>query len=881
MSLGAWFRRSRQDHDRAEEMQAHLDHAVRHYVERGLSPDEARRQARLRFGNPRAHRERVADLTGVPLADTLARDLSYAVRMLRRTPAFSATVIITLALVIGATSAVFSLADAVLLRALPYPQPDRLAVIEPRTTSPRDDYTGDAVDGAMWEAVRDRVRTLDAAVGVDGATGVNFVSGTTASFVQQQRVGAGFFRVLGVPPLLGHEFTPDDDRPGGPAVAVLAHDFWQRMFQGRADVLGRSILLRGRPYEVIGVMPSGFRSIGDADVWTPLRPDTHGEGGGTNFMMIARLRPNASWEQATAELATLGPEPFRLQLPAKDDTVRRLTPSPMQAVLVESARQPIVILSSAVVVVLLIATVNIAALLLARGRGRTKEIATRMALGSGRGAVVRQLMVESALLAALGGGLGLLVSAAGLEGLKTIAGTTFGEWHGVGLDGRTMAVTIGLSLVTSVVFGLVPAWQASRIDLQAALVEGGSRGIAGGSRHLLRRMLVVSEVALGVVLLVAAGLLTRQFVHLRSLDPGFQPAQLFTASVSIQDARYPTGVEVNRLFDGALERLRRTPGITAAAVSQGLPYTRLLNVGFRIDGEIPDADRPPITNVSYITPGFFDTFGIPMTAGRVVADADRTGAPAVVVVNRTFARIYFKDRDPLGRRLLIANGPREIVGVAGDVQQAGSGFFLEGMTRGPILTSPTVYVPAAQTTSGLFAWFSPVWTVRAGSAGEATAAIRQAIAEVDPLMPVGEVRSMAEVAARATARQRLMMTLVGALAVAAILIAAIGLHGLIAHTVAERRREFAIRLALGATPGRTLRSVAMSGIALASIGALIGGVLSAPATRLVAAFLVDVPRSDVPTYFGVTLLLFIVAAISSVMPAVRILRLDPAKTLRE
>jgi predicted permease len=881
MSLRNWLRRSRQDRERAEEMQAHLEHAIQHYIDRGLSPDEARRKARLRFGNPRAHRERVDDLNRLPLADALARDLNYAVRMLRRTPAFSATVIVTLALVIGATSAVLGLADAILLRALPYPEPDRLAVIGPRTTSPRGDYTGDAVDGAMWEAVRDRARLIDAAVCIDGANGVNFVSGTTASFVQQQRVGSGYFRVLGISPRLGHEFTPDEDRPGGPAVAVLAYEFWQRVLQGQADVLGQSILLRGQPYEVIGVMPKGFIGIGDADVWTPLRPGTKGEGGGSNYLMIARLRPGVSWEQATAELATLGPDPFRLLRPVPEDAFRRLVTRQMQAVLVESAREPIVILAFSVGVVLLIACVNIAALLLSRGGSRSKEIATRMALGSGRGAVVRQLMVESVLLAAIGGGLGVLVSVGALEGLKAIGGTTFGDWQSVGLDGRTVAITIGLSALTSLVFGLVPAVQASRIDLQAALVEGGTRNIAGGSRHLLRRFLVIAEVALGVVLLVAAGLLTRQFSLLRGADPGFNPANLFTASVSIQDARYPTAVEVNRLFDGALERLQRTPGIRAAAVSLGLPYTRLLNMGFRIEGDIYDPDRPPIANVGYVTPGFFDTFGMTITAGRPMSSADTTGAPAVVVVNKMFARIYFKDRDPIRRRLLLSGGPREIVGIAGDVQQSGSGFMLEGMKRGPILTSPTIYVPAAQTTMGMFSWFAPVWTVRADSAGAATAAIQHAIAEVDPLMPVGAVRSMAEVAARATARPRLMMTLVGVLALAAVLLAAIGLHGLIAHSVAERRREFGIRLALGATPGATLRAVVMSGIALAVVGAIIGGALSAPATSLIAAFLVDVPRSDVPTYLGVALLLFIVAAISSVMPAVRILRLDPAKTLRE
>jgi predicted permease len=538
-----------------------------------------------------------------------------------------------------------------------------------------------------------------------------------------------------------------------------------------------------------------------------------------------------------------------------------------------------VILSAAVVLVLIIACVNIAVLLIARGGSRVKEIATRMALGSGRLAVVRQLMVESLVLAGIGGALGLFVSVLSLRGLQIIAGSTFGEWETVTLDLRMIAVTGGLSLLTSMVFGLVPALQASRIDLQTALVESGARGIAGGRRRL-RGVLVVAEVALGVVLLVSAGLLVHQFVNLRSLDAGFTPDHLFTASVSIQDARYPTPVEINRLFDGTIERLRGTPGIGAASVSQGLPYQRLLNMGFRIEGE-PTTDSTPNTNVSYVTTGFFSTLGIPVVAGRAMDDHDTATAPFVVVVNELFARIYLKQRNPVGLRLVLGGRPVEIVGIAGDVQQVGSGFSVEGMAGGPIHASPTIYVPAAQTTMGLFSWFAPTWMVRAPSAGAAMSAIRDAVAAVDPLMPVSDVRSMADVVARATSRQRLMMWLVGIMAAAAALLAAVGLHGLVAQSVAERTRELGIRLALGARPAAMLRNVALSGAALAGLGALAGGALSFPATSLIGSFLVDVPRGDVATYLAVTLLILVVTAIASIVPAMRILRLDPAKTLRE
>jgi predicted permease len=550
----------------------------------------------------------------------------------------------------------------------------------------------------------------------------------------------------------------------------------------------------------------------------------------------------------------------------------------MQAVLVQGARQPIVILSAAVVVVLIIACVNIATLLIARGSSRAREIATRMALGSGRTAVVRQLMVESVLLAALGGTLGLLVSLLSLQGLKLLGGSIFGELPDVGLDLRMLAVTGGLSLLTSLLFGLVPAMQASRINLQTALVDTGARGIAGG-RHRLRRVLVVAEVALGVMLLVSAGLLVRQFINLRSLEPGFTADHLFTASVSIQDARYATAADVNRLFDGTIERLRQTPGITAASVSQGLPYQRLLNLGFLLEGDSPEEGR--ITNVSYVTTGFFSTFGIPITAGRAMDNHDTATTTPVVVVNQLFARIYLKDRAPIGFRLRLGGRPVEVVGIAGDVQQFGSGFSLEGMANGPIHSSPTIYVPAAQTNMGMFGWFSPLWTVRASSAAAATQAIRSAISAVDPLMPVSEVRSMAEVSAGATSRQQMMMWLVALMAAAAALLAAIGLHGLIAQSVAERTRELGIRLALGARPGATLGGIALSGAALSALGAVIGGALSFPATSLIASFLVDVPRLDAWTYLAVSMLVLVVTAVASVTPAMRILRLDPARTLRE
>ena len=366
---------------------------------------------------------------------------------------------------------------------------------------------------------------------------------------------------------------------------------------------------------------------------------------------------------------------------------RRLVLVDLQETLVATAREPIVLLGWAVGAVLVIACVNIAVLLLARSATRAREIGTRMALGGSRIAVVRQLMVEAGLVAALGGVAGVFVAYAGLEGLKAIGGTTFSEWERVTLDARAVVVSLGLSVLTSLLFGLLPAWQTSRVDVQAAIAGSGSRSIAGGSRHLLRRGLVVAEVALSVVLLVGGGLLLRQLLFLQALDSGFAPANLYTTSVSVQDARYRDPATIVRVFDGSLERLDRTPGIEAAAVSQGVPYQRLLNMPFWFEGQADD--EPKIANIAYVTPGFFRTLGIDIVRGRGIADRDRTGTPAVVVVNEMFERMHLDGVSALGRRLRIGNSDgagSEVVGVSRDVQQSAAGFFLTGMRRGPLLT---------------------------------------------------------------------------------------------------------------------------------------------------------------------------------------------------
>lgn len=877
MSWTGWFQRGRKDRDRQEELQAHLAMHIDDLVARGVPVDEATRQANVLFGNARARREEIDDMQRLPFLETFMRDVRYALRTMRRAPGFTLTAVATLALVIGANTAVFTLANALLFKPLPFPDADRLALVQMEFTGPRGTSIGESVDGTAWKAMAATPWADRAAVFTNWTAGVNLVVNKQARFADQQRVGAGFFRVLGVDPAMGREFTPEEDAPGGPAVAILSHDLWIGAFAGDPSILGQTILLRGEPWQVIGVMPDGFRGTVAADVWTPLRPSTTGEGSGTNYAVIVRLPDGRPIAAADTELPPLDTG-IRTQGLPPDIRVRGVL-TPLKDVLTADNRDPLTMLGAAVVTVLIIACVNLAALLLARGSARSKEIATRMALGSGRRAVIRQLMVESLVLAAIGGALGIGVGVIGLQGLQSLGGDRFSDWKRVTMDGEVLVWCGGLSLLTSLIFGLVPAWQSTRLDVQHALVEGGSRSIAGGAHHWTRRGLIVAQVALGVVLLVSAGLLLRTFVNLQSIAPGFNPAGLTTATVSLLDARYPSPVEVNTLFNKTLERLQATPGVESAAVSLGLPYERVLNMGFRYPGE----ESGRTASVMYVTPDFFRTFEIAVPRGRVINASDSARARPVIVVNEAFARLYSKDRDVLGRIVLVAGVEREVVGVSADVQMR-PGFQVDGMVPGPIVSSPAIYLPAAQVPQsilGTHIWFAPVWTVRASSPAVGARAIEQAISGVDPLLPLGLVRQMTTVRASATAEHTMLMTLVGALAVVALLLAAIGLHGLISHSVNERTREFGIRLALGATPAGTVRAVAWSGIVLAGIGAVIGAALAVPASGFVASVLYGVAERDPFTYVGAGVFLFVVAATASLLPALRILRLDPATTLRQ
>jgi predicted permease len=808
----------------------------------------------------------------------LWNDARFALRQLRRSPGFTCIVLLTLALCMGANSAIFSVLDAVLFRPAPFPQPDRLALLVTVQRGNGGEDVSTSQTGALYEVVRDQVPGLDCAAW-SRVGGANFAAGGRAEFIQQQRVSSGYFRVMGIAPLMGREFSREEDVPKGPALAVLSWDFWQRQLHGDAGVIGKAIDLKGEPHTVTGVMPREYPGAIPVDVWTPLRPSRRGEGGGSNYGVTGRLRPGVSFEAVNEQLRSLS-RALRAD-PAFPKEVKDFEERvvPLNAGLMEDSRRELLVTWGAVLTVLLIGCVNIAGLLLARAGAREREIATRLALGGNRPAIVRQLLMESLLLAIGGGVLGIALGGFVLDWLKQLGAEKHQLWNAIQLDGRIMAAMMAAALLTSVLFGLAPALATTRLDLRSVMMESG-RGVAGVRRRWPRQALVAAEIALSLVLLVGAGLMLRTLAYLKGLSPGFDTRNVIAAEISLQDARYRELAACERLYRDSLSRIRQIPGVVAASVALTLPYERPLNNGMRVvDGDRPQDFRT--VEVVYATPEYLDTMRIPLVAGRTMRDTDSAHSTGIVVVSRAFAEKYLKGRNPLGHHVSLGGKAREIVGVTGDIQQHSG--ISGGM--GPIAIEPTVYVPVAQLNDGfvqmVHTWFSPKWAIRtSGPDARLTEQVRAALAAVDPLLPIARFRTVEEFAGQYTQGQRYLAALFSMLAGLALLLSAIGLYGLVSQSVVQRRHELGIRLALGATVGQTIGSVMRPGVTLAMAGIAAGLVLSTGAAKLMKSLIFGVRENDPWTFAAVAGVLLVVAAAASLGPALRILRMDPAETLR-
>ena len=816
---------------------------------------------------------------------SLGNDFRFAFRQHRKNLGFTLVVLATLGLCIGVNSAIFSILDSVLFRPAPYPEPDRLGMVVTAFVGRGDDAVTNGQTGLQFEAVREAAPGLDVAAWTYGKRASFTVpdrADVLPESILQQRVSAGFFHVLGVAPQYGREFTRLEDMRGGTAVAILSHSFWRRAFHGNRDAIGKPVLLLGAPYTVIGVMPRDFHSTVPADIWTPLRPARTGEGDGSNYHVVGRLHPEVSWPQANGQLKALSHGFPGLHF--SNNAEERLIP--FQSGLTAAVRQELLVTWAAVLIVLAIGCVNIAGLLLSRAGARQREIATRMALGAGRAAVVRQLLIESLLLALGGAVVGIGIGSFALAGLKYLGAASFESsfemWRPIQLDARVALVMFALAAFTSLLFGLVPALQISRVDLRAALVEGG-RAIASSGPKWSRSALVVAEVALSLVLLVSAGLLVRTLNYLHGLQPGFDTRHLIAAQVSLTpDAssprRYDSREKVEHLFTESLSRIRDIKGVRSAAIALSLPYEQPLNYGFRL----PDLGDPDghASEMVYVTPGYFETLRIPVYTGRAFREGDTSKSTRVAVVSQSFASRFFPGRSALGYHLTIDKLPREIVGIVGDVQQH-SGL----QDLGPLAIDPTVYVPVSQSTDAFLnvvhIWYSPKWVVRSnGAIGSIQTQVQSALAAVDPSLAMSRFQTVEDLQGLFTTDQRYLAALFSALAGLALLLSAIGLYGLISQSISQRSHELGLRLALGASAQQTMEDVVKPGLVLAGIGIGAGFVLSRIAVRFLASLLFGVQSTDALTFLITAAILLIVTLLASAAPALRILALDPAQTLR-
>ncbi len=809
---------------------------------------------------------------------TILQDLRYALKQLSKNAGFSVVVILTLALSIGANTAIFSVVDALLLRPLPYPEPQRLGSMMQRISGPSNDSYRVNIDGDTWRQLRDNVPAVTAAVS-SKTGGVNLEGAGRTQFVHGQRVSATYFDVLGLHPMRGRNFTATEDTAGGPRAVVLSYSLFKNTFNGDANIVGQAIRLKGVPYTVIGVLPPGAQTPSPVDLWTSLRPETSEEGGGDNFEPIVRLKEGATWQQADAQLSQLHSLTSRTMQKKFPGAQISYYAVPLQQSLALETRTPAMILMSAVGFVLLVACANLAGLALVRVGRRDSEIATRLALGATRWAILRQFWIESLLLTTAGVLAALLVGGLTLQLMNRRIPHGFLPVGGVSLDARVLLFTAAAGIVASLFFGLLPALSARRIDVQSTLASGGSRSIAQAGGTRTRYALIVGEVALTVVLLTVAGLLIRTLVYLRTLPPGFNPENVVVAKASLDDARYNDRAGFLKLLDQSTAAMQSIPGVESAAVGLSVPYETALTYAVKVaDGQ--QAGEQDMTNLVYVTPGYFATLQIPLRAGRLLSASDTSASQFVAVVNAAFAGKYLGRENGVGRHMLSDGNTIEIVGITANVVTPPS--FTDG---GPIAAAPTVYVPATQMPTQLVnlahVWLQPNWIVRTrAKLPGLTQQMQQALSGVDPDLPISGFYGMNEVLAEALLLQHVEVGLLAALAGLALLLSSVGIYGLVSNLVSQRTRELGIRMALGCTVRGAMFEVSRTGIAATGAGLVAGLIMSFVAVKALRSQLFGVALYDPLTLCAVCAVLAVVALLAAVLPTFRIASIDPAETLR-
>jgi predicted permease len=868
------FTSRRLDEDFDREIESHLDMLTADYVRRGMALDASRRAARLRFGGATQIREQQRDQRGLPLVETALQDIRYALRTLRREPAFSAVAVFTLAIGIGATTAMFSVANAVLLRPLPYQDPDRL--IEVTETNPLKSWTHTVVapaNFADWQKLNTVFSGMAAYNGVDGKGASNFSLFFTGGAEPQQikglAVSGNLLRVLGVSPLLGRDFTDQETFEGPDRVAILGYGLWQSLFAGDPSVVGRTISLSGRNYSVVGVMPRAFFFPGrDVQLWVPLgyKPGIFVEMRRPHWLhVIARLRPGVSLEQARAQMTAVAAQLER-QYP---DTNTRMGVrlEEFHAILASESRPALTMLLGAVGVLFLIVCANIANLQLGRAVGRTREMAIRGALGAARARLVRQVLTEALVLSAFGGACGLVLAMAARTTLVRFAPAAVPIFADVRLDRSVLIFTLVITIVAPIVFGLIPALTASRAERLTERTESASR-----QTRSLRDVLVTCEVGLSVVLVVGALLLVRSLVRLQQVDPGFDPEHVVSFRVTLPNVRYQKSEDQVRAFADIERRLRAMPGVEAVGATSTLALRGYTWTGdATVEGRGGDDYERELRHEA-ITPDYFRAMGIPLIAGRML-DARDGKDQRVTLVNEALAAKYFRGVDPIGKRIKFGR-PKDkdeewitIVGIVGNEKQ-------EAMDR-PV--QPEVYVAVERNPQ------NPLTFVVRGSldTGSTVAAARQEVHAVDKDLALTDITTLRELVDHSMNNERFRTILLSGFAGVALFLAALGLYGVLAYFVVQRSRELGIRLALGAQPTALFRLVVRQGMRPVVIGSVAGLIGAAAATGLMRSLLFGIDPIDPPTYLATAATLAAVALMACATPALRATQLDPLVALRE
>ena len=795
---------------------------------------------------------------------SLRQDLKYGIRVLFKKPSFTAVVVLTLALSISATTVVFSVVNALLLRSLPYSNPDQLVNVWSVFKTNNKAYAS-AANFREWKERNTSFQNLAAYDLVK----LNLTGGDRPESVDVSLIPANLFPLLGVQPARGRGFQPEEEQPGN-RVAIISDGLWQRRFAADPSALGKTLLLDGDSYSIVGIMPPGFSFPEKIDVWLPLSftPEELADRGYNHLIVVGRLKPGVDLRQAQAEMSAIADEQARLY--PNENAGRSMRLVTFQENLVGDIRMALWILSGAVVLVLLIACANIANLLLARATSRQKDIAIRIGLGASRRHLIQQLLTESLLLSLLGGAIGLIFAYGGLQILTTVGPANIPRLSEVGIDGRVLVFTLVVSILTGIIFGLTPALQATKPDINECLKEG-QRGSSGGSNSArVRNWLVVTEMALALILLIGSGLLIKSFMLLWQVEPGFNPHNVLTMAIAPSPPKYNSRADLVTLCQRLTQQLSTAPGVEAVGIVNQLPFSgRNLGLNFSVVGQ-PPAKPEDTASASFrsVSPGYLQAMGIPLKYGRDFNEHDTRDTTPVALINETLAQHYFPNESPIGKQLNIEGQqkPREIVGIIGNVKQ----IKLDAEGRAEI------YVPFLQFPLG-----SMNIVVRTKTdPGSMTSAVLQQISQVDPDQPVFQVKTMDQYLAESMAQRRLSTILLGAFAALALVLAAIGVYGVLSYLVSQRTHEIGIRMALGASQRDIVKLVVGRGMWLSFLGIAFGIAAALLLTRIMTSLLYGISASDPLTYIGISLLLAIVALLACLIPARRAIKVDPIIALR-